>query len=437
MNDIAISVKNLSKKYRLYESPQHRLKEALHPFRKKYHRDFWALKDISLEIKNGESLGIIGQNGSGKSTLLQTICGVLQPSAGLVVTNGRISALLELGSGFNPEFTGRQNVYMNGAILGFSREDIDKKIQSVVDFADIGDYIEQPIKTYSTGMYVRLAFAVAVNVDPDILIVDEALAVGDMRFQFKCFRKMKEFKEQGKTFLFVTHSVETVRNFCDRVIWLRDGEIYQDGDPKEITRNYMNYMTINLLPTKAKNGLKREQDITERIDGDGIQWEPVSDHSSVGAGGARIKKVAFYVIDQHTRKFLKSAKILKGEEWLAFLEEVEIYENLEMPTASIYILNELGNHIFSVNKHFLNVDIPPLIKGDKILFRFEFKLPLLKNGKYSIVAGVADGTYGTHVRHHTVHEAAIFQIVGELISQRHQYITIEDAYIKYEKILNT
>jgi lipopolysaccharide transport system ATP-binding protein len=206
MNDIAISVKNLSKKYRLYDSPQHRLKEALHPFRKKYHREFWALKDISFEVKKGEVVCIIGQNGSGKSTLLQLISGISQPTEGEIKVDGKISALLELGTGFNPEFTGRQNVYMNGAIAGFSKEAIDDKFEKIASFADIGEFIDQPVKIYSSGMYARLAFSVSVHVDPDILIIDEILSVGDIRFKIKCMDRLMQLRQRGTAMLFVSHS---------------------------------------------------------------------------------------------------------------------------------------------------------------------------------------------------------------------------------------
>ncbi len=260
MNDIAISVKNLSKKYRLYDSPQHRLKEALHPFRKKFHRDFWALRDVSFEVKKGETLGIIGQNGSGKSTLLQLLCGVLQPTAGEVAVDGRVSALLELGAGFNPEFTGRENVYLNGAIKGFTKEQMAGRFESIAAFADIGDFIDQPVKTYSSGMYVRLAFAAAINVDPEILVIDEALAVGDAYFVHRCMVRFHELQKQGKTILLVTHDATAVKRLCNRAIWLEGGSAMMVGDSSAVADLYLAHLfkipvaEFDKTPATSKNG---------------------------------------------------------------------------------------------------------------------------------------------------------------------------------------
>jgi ABC-type polysaccharide/polyol phosphate transport system ATPase subunit len=239
---VAISVKSLSKKYRLFNSPEERFKESLHPFKKKYHKEFWALKDISIDVKKGSTVGIIGRNGSGKSTLLQTICGVLRATSGEVTVNGRISALLELGAGFNPELTGRQNAVLNGIVQGFSKEEMNAKIPRIEEFADIGEFFDQPVKIYSSGMFVRLAFASAINVDPDILIVDEALAVGDAKFQHKCYNKFLEFQGNGKTILFVTHSTEAVVRHCDTAILLDHGRVIDMGDPKTITNYYMDLL---------------------------------------------------------------------------------------------------------------------------------------------------------------------------------------------------
>ena len=234
-SNIAISVKNLTKLYKLYNKPIDRLKEALSPFRRKYHRDFTALNDISFEIKKGETIGIIGKNGSGKSTLLKLLTGVVTPSSGTVITNGKISALLELGAGFNPNFTGIENVYFNGSIMGFTKEEIDERIATILEFADIGEFVNQPVKMYSSGMFVRLAFSLAINVDPDILIVDEALAVGDSRFQLKCFQKFEDFRKAGKTLIFVSHGMADVVRSCKRAIWINEGVLCEDGDAKIVT----------------------------------------------------------------------------------------------------------------------------------------------------------------------------------------------------------
>jgi ABC-type polysaccharide/polyol phosphate transport system ATPase subunit len=245
-NDIAIRVESLSKCYQIYGSPRDRLKQFVAPrlqrlaglTPKQYYREFWALKDLSFEIKKGETVGIIGRNGSGKSTLLQIICGTLTPTGGSVQTNGRIAALLELGSGFNPEFTGHENVYMNAAVLGLSNEETDARYEDIVAFADIGNFIEQPVKTYSSGMMMRLAFAVSVCIDPDILVIDEALAVGDAAFQFKCMERMKRLTESGTTLLFVSHDMGMVKSFCSRVIYLASGREKMCGQPEVVTEQY-------------------------------------------------------------------------------------------------------------------------------------------------------------------------------------------------------
>ncbi len=245
-NDIAIRVSNLSKCYHIYDTPRDRLKQFVMPRlqrmggleHKQYFREFWALKDVSFEIKKGETVGIIGRNGSGKSTLLQMICGTLSPTGGSVETNGRIAALLELGSGFNPEFTGRENVYMNAAVLGLSKEEVDERFDDIAAFADIDQFIEQPVKTYSSGMVVRLAFAVAINVDPEILIIDEALSVGDELFQRKCFSRIEAIKNNGATILFVSHSGGTIVELCDRAVLMDSGEKLAVGVPKQIVGRY-------------------------------------------------------------------------------------------------------------------------------------------------------------------------------------------------------
>lgn len=227
--DIAISVRNVSKKFRLFSSPKERLLEALHPFRKQYHHEFWALKDVSFDVHKGEIVGIMGRNGSGKSTLLQIICSVMQATQGEVWINGRISALLELGAGFNPEFTGRDNVILNGAIMGFPRNEMLRKLPEIEAFADIGEFFDQPVKTYSSGMFVRVAFSAAIHVDPEILIVDEALSVGDAKFQHRCFQRIRDFMEQGKSILVVSHNTDTLLRICHRGIVVDAGQLRHVG----------------------------------------------------------------------------------------------------------------------------------------------------------------------------------------------------------------
>jgi ABC-type polysaccharide/polyol phosphate transport system ATPase subunit len=239
-----IRARQLGKCYRIYDKPQDRLKQALWRGRRQYYQEFWALQDVSFTIERGETVGVIGRNGSGKSTLLQLIAGTLTPTVGLCDVNGRVAALLELGAGFNPDFTGRENVYMNAAILGFSTVETDARYADIVSFAEIGEFIDQPVKTYSTGMYLRLAFAVAVSVDPDILLVDEALAVGDVRFQAKCLERMRTIQQRGATIVFVSHSLEQVKRFCHRCVWLDGGRLVMDGEAAWVTDRYLDHMTV-------------------------------------------------------------------------------------------------------------------------------------------------------------------------------------------------
>lgn len=237
-----IKIQNISKIYKVYDKPIDRLKESVIPIKKKYHREFVALNNISFDVKKGEIVGIVGKNGSGKSTLLKIITGVLSPTSGSVDIKGKISALLELGAGFNQELSGMENIYLNGTIMGFTKSEIEEKIPIILEFAEIGDFIHQPVKTYSSGMFARLAFAVAINVDPDILIVDEALSVGDMYFQEKSFTKMKNFREQGKTIFFVSHSLPSVRNFCNRAIWIHEGQIKMIDRADAVCNEYTDWI---------------------------------------------------------------------------------------------------------------------------------------------------------------------------------------------------
>lgn len=254
-SDIAIKVKNLSKCYQIYNKPRDRLLQMLMRGHRQYYREFWALKDVSFEIKKGETVGIIGRNGSGKSTLLQMVCGTLNPTSGIIQSNGRIAALLELGAGFNPEFTGRENVYLKATILGLDKDEIDARFNDIAAFADIGQFVEQPIKTYSTGMVVRLAFSVAINVDPQILVVDEALAVGDELFQRKCFSRIQQIKKNGATILFVSHSGATIVSLCDRAILLEAGGKIAEGLPKKIVGHYQKML---YAPADKRAGIKEQ-----------------------------------------------------------------------------------------------------------------------------------------------------------------------------------
>ena len=267
----AIEIKDVTKIYRLYEQPIDRLKESLNIGKKQYHRDFYALSRISFSVEKGQTVGIIGTNGSGKSTILKIITGVLTPTSGEVMVNGKISALLELGAGFNMEYTGLENVYLNGTMLGFSEEEINDRLQAILDFADIGEFIHQPVKTYSSGMFVRLAFAVAINIDPEILIVDEALSVGDVFFQAKCYHKFEEFKKLGKTILFVSHDLTSIAKYCDRVVLLNKGVKLAEGSPRDMVNMYKKLL-VHQLDEDTLEDVNGKSAINEHVE-DGKAWK--------------------------------------------------------------------------------------------------------------------------------------------------------------------
>ena len=258
-----IDIKHLNKIYNLYDKPIDRLKEGLSLSHKCYHKEHYALNDISLEVKKGESVGIVGKNGSGKSTLLKIITGVLNPSSGEISVRGKISALLELGAGFNPEYTGIENIYLNGTMMGYSKAEMDRKVESIISFADIGDFIYQPVKTYSSGMFARLAFAVSINVEPEILIVDETLSVGDTRFQIKCMDKMKEMIQGGTTVLFVSHDINAIRRFCTRCIWINEGKLTENGSVNTVSDHYIDFLKM----LDAGTELKQETSKSDTLDG--------------------------------------------------------------------------------------------------------------------------------------------------------------------------
>ena len=305
MTEIVIEINHLTKKYDMYKKPSDRLKEALSPTRKTYHEVFYALNDVNVKVEKGEMIGFIGENGSGKSTILKIITGVLTPSEGEVKIEGNIAALLELGSGFNPEYSGYENIFLNGMVLGYSREEMAEKVDDIINFADIGDHLYQPVKTYSSGMFVRLAFAVAINVDPDMLIVDEALAVGDLEFQLKCMEKFTELRNAGKTILFVSHDVNAVRRFCDRVYWLKNGVVEAEGETMEITETYENFLKKKSLKTVDRENSSSEDfsayDIVEvksaeLLDGNLQPLEIVEQDSKV------VIKVVYNVKDDSIKK---------------------------------------------------------------------------------------------------------------------------------------
>ncbi len=402
----AIKVENLVKTYKLYDSPVDRLKESLHPLRRKYHRDFNALNGITLDIAKGQTVGIIGQNGSGKSTFLKIVTGVLAPTSGTVTVDGKISALLELGTGFNPDLSGIENVYFSGTLLGYSREEMTAKLDGILAFADIGDFAHQPVKTYSTGMFVRLAFAVATIVDPDILIVDEALSVGDIRFQQKCYRKMGDFKDDGKTIIMVTHDLAAVKKFCDSVIWINEGGIRKAGDAEEVVKSYVSYMAYNAEASAARPEAAPSQALSSSPE-TGTQWDDVTGCSSFGEGGAEIKRVALYSAD-------KSRKIttVEGREELLLMLDVQVKKDILAPIFGFILNDRYGNHIMGTNSYVLGSGVRPLNSGERIIVDLKFVLPALMNGEYIFAIAIAEGDQQNHIQHHWVHDACVLQVAS-------------------------
>lgn len=381
--NIAVKIENLSKLYKLYNAPVDRLKETMHPLRKKYHNTFYALNNISFEIKQGESVGIIGKNGSGKSTLLKIITGVLSPTEGEVSVEGKISALLELGAGFNPEFTGIENIYMNALIMGYGKKEVDEKLESILTFADIGQFVYQPVKTYSSGMFARLAFAVAINVEPDILIVDEALSVGDIFFQAKCYKKFDEFKKKGKTILFVTHDMGSIIKYCDRAIVLNEGLLVEDGSPEKMIDIYKKILVNQYASEEPKPEIELEQNLEENNCENGnwsqaLQLNP--DRLEYGDKQAEI--VDFAMFDEQG----KITNIVIQGKTCSFRIKVRINETINEPIFAFTIKDLKGTEIAGTNTLYETVPVGMLTANQTIEITFKQKIQL-QGGNYLLSFG--------------------------------------------------
>lgn len=368
-SDVLIDVRNVSKCYHLYDRPQDRLLQSLFRGRKKFYRDFWALKDVSLQVRRGEAVGIIGRNGAGKSTLLQLITGTLTPSSGKIAVRGRVAALLQLGSGFNPEFTGRENVYLNGAILGFSRAEIEQRFDEIAAFADIGDFIEQPVKTYSSGMTMRLAFSVSTCLEPEVLIVDEALAVGDVVFQRKCYSRLDEFIENGGTLLFVSHSLETVKRICDHAIYLKDGQVRLLSTPARVAAAYEFDLDIE--------NRKSEKDVTASL-------KKLENHNEYGNRKAEIIDVW---IENSEGKKLTS---IYAHENFVWCYQVRFNSTIEKCNFGMKVANIEGLVLFATNSEMIDDFYAKCIDGEVKLIKFNILSNSLAPGEYFLSAGVSE-----------------------------------------------
>lgn len=430
-NGYAIQVQDVSKIYRLYDKPIDRLKESLSITHKNYHRDFFALSDISFNVKKGETVGIIGTNGSGKSTILKIITGVLTPTKGSVRVSGVISALLELGAGFNMDYTGIENVYMNGTMMGFTRGQMEQKLPDILEFADIGDFVYQPVKTYSSGMFVRLAFALAINVEPEILIVDEALSVGDVFFQAKCYRRMEEIRKGGTTILMVTHDMGSVIKYCDRVVLLNKGHFVAEGAPgkmvdlyKKILANQMDALEEELGEmndfsgglTEGKAGsVKAEAAKAGAVKADrvghaqeGLMRDKLTINPSrteYGNGKAEIYDLGLFDEQGNLTNLL-----LKGE-YFTIKEKIRFYDEIQAPIFTYTIKDKKGADLTGTNTMFEGADIRPVKRGDEYEVAFRQKMTL-QGGEYLISMSCTGFEQGEHTVYHRLYDIANITVIS-------------------------
>lgn len=432
----SIRVEGLGKRYEIYSQPVDRLKQMVIPRLARvigaagdsYFKEFWALRNVSFDVMRGETVGIIGRNGSGKSTLLQMVCGTLHPTEGRVSVGGRVAALLELGAGFNPEFTGRENVYLSGLLYGIPESMLRARYQSIVDFADIGEFINQPVKTYSSGMYVRLAFAIAAHVDADTLVIDEALSVGDVRFTQKCMRFLREFQKRG-TLLFVSHDAGAVTNLCSRAIWLDNGRRVMDGPARDVVERYLAEQHAadraafgDIVSVHEATGTKSAKDSASAVPGDVVdprmalmnggarnlveifEFDPEGVGSQFGAGAMRIVDVK--LLDGEG----KEHRLIAGGEIADLSIEACVIEPSHAPIFGFYVKDRLGQRLFGDNTY-LSYSARPVESqpGSRLRARFRFRMPVLPSGDYSIDVALATGTQDNHTQQHWIHDAIGFK----------------------------
>lgn len=405
MNEIVVKAENITKEYKLYNSEMDRLKEAFNPFRKSYHKPFYALKDVSFQIAKGEKVGIIGANGAGKSTLLKILTDVLNQTSGEIEIRGNVAALLELGAGFNPNYTGIENIQLNTALMGGSSDDLEEKIKKIIDFADIGDFIYQPVKNYSSGMFVRLAFATQIFSEPDILIVDEALSVGDIRFQQKCYRAMDQLMKD-KTVILVTHDTAAVTRFCQRVIWLNHGEIMYDGEAIEGLKQYQGYLIDQAIEDEQEEHLEIDRSksvgIVKRkgVFGD-IPDIPLNTKPK-GNGEAKIFKCA---ILNEKKEIID---IVEPHQSICCVFVVDFKVSVQRPILGMEFFDRLGNVVFSVNTEMIGAQLPEA--NGIVRYEFSIVVPRLNQGEYTISPGLARGYQDSHIQLCWIDDALSFKV---------------------------
>jgi lipopolysaccharide transport system ATP-binding protein len=442
ITEYAIEVNGLGKCYQIYDKPSDRLKQMLMRGRKQYYKEFWALKDVSFKIKKGETVGIIGRNGSGKSTLLQMICGTLNPTGGEVKVNGRVAALLELGAGFNPEFSGVENVYMAASLYGLSKDEVDQRFDAIATFADIGDHIHQPVKTYSSGMYVRLAFAVIAHVDADILVVDEALAVGDAVFTQKCMRFIRKFRESG-TLLFVSHDMGSVLNLCEQAVWLHNSQVRQQGASKDISEAYLQYTLQEVYGQEAQlQAIEQKANRTNTVDTSFLDDQPpaldyqtqltvqnnLSEVNGWKSGAGEIISVNLAILGGNA----EDGDALKGGEMVKMTIGAVANEDMARPILGFLVRDRLGQDLLGENTlPFTNQQALPVQAGERFTAEFTFRLPMLPNGDYSVMTSLADGDLYNHVQHHWLHDSLLLHVVSSKV--RYGLVGVEFKNVNFYK----
>ena len=424
MDNIAIQVTDVEKVYKLYDKPSDRIREALGFGRGKHHTEHHALKGINLTIHQGECVGIIGTNGSGKSTILKIITGVLNQTRGDVTVNGRISALLELGAGFNMEYNGIENIYLNGTMIGFSEKEIDEKLEAILEFADIGEYVYQPVKTYSSGMFVRLAFAVAINIDPEILIVDEALSVGDVFFQAKCYHKFEEFKEMGKTIVFVSHDLSSISKYCDRVVLLNQGTKLGEGEPKKMIDIYKQVLVGQYVaPESEDGGLLDDEELRRAAAGSGkkegqqnVEIPNAAKSDGVTSenpelleyGSKKAVITEYYITDE---KEIKTSAILKGNRFTIHMR-VKMMEDIQAPIFAFTIKNVRGTEITGTNTMFEKAFLEPVKAGEEREVTFTQDMNL-QGGDYLLSLGVTGYENDDFTVYHRLYDVLNMTVISD------------------------
>jgi lipopolysaccharide transport system ATP-binding protein len=398
-----IKVEGISKQFKLYRSPADRLREIV--FRKKYHKDFVALENISFEVQNGETLGIIGQNGAGKSTLLKILSGIVIPDCGTIHVDGKVTGLLELGTGFNAEMTGIENIYMNGTLIGMTKDEIDRKKQAIIDFSELGEFIHEPIKTYSSGMTMRLAFSIAIHADPKCFLVDEALAVGDAYFQQKCMRKIQEFRAGGGSIVFVSHDMNAVKTLCDSAIMLDHGRVIDYGEPKDVVDYYQNIMIKKVHQGNSDIQItQKNKDLNKKS----------------GSFTGEIKLISFKICDEKN----KEIECIETDKKIRIIFVIQSSKELLDPHYGFIIRNNLGQSIFGTNTSGLNLINNPIKPDEFVKITFEMNLPLAP-GTYSISIGVANSGFNR----------GFFKEYLFFINDIGSFLIISDNKINYEGIM--